>query len=99
MTDKIREIKKAVLRLMLALAIGVLAGAAPGAVLVSHAETETVAAADAAAVAAETASEDDGTTFMLSFFGGIILLILFVVVVVIATATSTAGVVGAQEDE
>ena len=45
MTDKIREIKKAVLRLMLALAIGVLAGAAPGAVLVSHAETETVAAA------------------------------------------------------
>ena len=31
MTDKIREIKKAVLRLMLALAIGVLAGAAPGA--------------------------------------------------------------------
>lgn len=28
MTDKIREIKKAVLRLMLALAIGVLAGAA-----------------------------------------------------------------------
>ena len=30
MTDKIREIKKAVLRLMLALAIGVLAGAAPG---------------------------------------------------------------------
>lgn len=41
MTDKIREIKKAVLRLMLALAIGVLAGAAPGAVLISHAETET----------------------------------------------------------
>ena len=37
MTDKIREIKKAVLRLMLALAIGVLAGAAPGAVLISHA--------------------------------------------------------------
>lgn len=98
MTDKIREIKKAVLRLMLALAIGVLAGAAPGAMLVSHAETETVAAADTAA-AAEADSEDDGTTFMLSFFGGIILLILFVVVVVIATATSTAGVVGAQEDE
>ena len=95
MTDKIREIKKAVLRLMLALAIGVLAGAAPGAVLVSHAETETVA--DPAS--AETASEDDGTTFLLSFFGGIILLILFVVVIVIATATSTAGVVGAQEDE
>ena len=45
MTDKIREIKKAVLRLMLALAIGVLAGAAPGAVLISHAETENVAAA------------------------------------------------------
>ena len=45
MTDKIREIKKAVLRLMLALAIGVLAGAAPGAVLISHAETENAAAA------------------------------------------------------
>lgn len=98
MTDKIREIKKAVLRLMLALAIGVLAGAAPGAVLVSHAETETVAAA-ADPASAETASEDDGTTFLLSFFGGIILLILFGVVIVIATATSTAGVVGAQEDE
>ena len=84
MTDKIREIKKAVLRLMLALAIGVLAGAAPGAVLISH---------------AETASEDDGTTFMLAFFGGIILLILFVVVIVVATAASTAGVIGAQEDD
>ena len=56
MTDKIREIKKAVL-LMLALAIGVLAGAAPGAVLVSHAETETVAAA-ADPAGAETASEE-----------------------------------------
>ena len=67
MTDKIREIKKAVLRLMLALAIGVLAGAAPGAVLISHAETENVAAA-AEPAAAETASEDDGTTFMLAFF-------------------------------
>lgn len=36
---------------------------------------------------------------MLAFFGGIILLILFVVVTVVATATGTAGVVGAQEDD
>lgn len=98
MTDKIREIKKAVLRLMLVLAVGLLAGAAPGAVLTSYAETETVAEA-AQPEAAATAEEDDGTTFMLAFFGGIILLILFVVVVVVATATSTAGVVGAQEDD
>ncbi len=52
---------------MLALAIGFWRST-PGAVLVSHAETETVAAA-ADPAGAETASEDDGTTFLLSFLG------------------------------
>lgn len=96
MKNGMLKIRKAVLRLMMVLAVGLFAGAAPGAALVAHGET--VAAAEAAQPEAE-AKEDDGTTFMLGFFGGIILLILFVVVIVVATAMSTAGVVGAQEDD
>lgn len=96
MRDKIRKIKKAVLRLMLVLAVGFLAGAAPGVVLTAHAETEAVAAE---ILTDGTAVQDDGTVFMLAFFGGLILLILFVVVVVVAISVSTAGVIGAQEDE
>ena len=98
MKDRLLQVKKMVIRLMLVLAVGLLAGAAPGAAFTSYAETETVAATTEN-VGAQSETEDDGTTFMLAFFGGIILLILFVVVVVVATATSTAGVVGAQEDD
>lgn len=98
MTEKLLKIKKTVLRLMLVLTVALLAGGASGTALVSYAETETVAAE--AGPAAETASaEDDGSGFLMAFFGGIILLVLFVVAVTVATAASTAGVVGAGEDE
>lgn len=98
MRNGMLKIRKALLRLMLALMMGMFAGAVPGVALVAHAET--AASVEAVQPEAEaTAAKDDGTTFLMGFFGGIILLILFVVVIVVATTMGTAGVVGAQEDD
>ncbi|ADL05744.1 hypothetical protein [Lacrimispora saccharolytica] len=96
MREKTMWIRKGVLRLMLALMLGIIAGGAPGAAMVSHAET---AAVSEAAVPAEGASEDSGMPFLLSFFGGILLLILFVVVVAVATSVSTVGAINGQDEE
>lgn len=96
MSNKLLAVKRAFLRLMLALVVSCLAGAVPAGSVVSYAAEAIDAQAEAPA---EEAAKGDGSTFILIFFGGILLLILFVVVVVVATAVSTAGVVGAQEDE
>lgn len=94
--DKRLAVKKMILRFMLSLVIGVFAGAVPGTAMMSYgAENAVVQAAVPEAV--ET-SEGDGS-FILYFFGGLLLLILLVVAVVVAVTISTAGVVGAQEDE
>ncbi|HCD46467.1 MAG TPA: sulfate transporter [Lachnoclostridium sp.] len=96
MKEKTMKIRKAVLRLMIALMLGVFAGAAPGAALVSHADTVAVSEA---AVPAEGSSEGIDMTFLISFFGGIMLLILFVVVVVVCSSISAVGVFDAQGEE
>lgn len=90
--DKRLAVKKMILRFMLSLVIGVFAGAVPGTAMMSYGAENAVAQ-----VAVET-SEGDGS-FILYFFGGLLLLILLVVAVVVAVTISTAGVVGAQEDE
>lgn len=95
MKEKTMRIRKGILRLMLALVLGIFAGAAPGAALVSQAETVAVSEA---AVPAEVTTENNGSVFLIAFFGGLMLLILFVVVVVVASSISAVGVFDVQED-
>ncbi|MDR0925718.1 MAG: sulfate transporter [Hungatella sp.] len=95
MKEKTMKIRKAVLRLMMALMIGMFAGAVPGAALVSHAETVAVSEAN---LPAEGASEEIGMDFIMKFFGGLMLLILFVVVVVVCSSISAVGVFDTQGD-
>lgn len=96
MKEKTMKIRKGMLRLMLALLLGVFAGAAPGTALVSHAEAVAVSEA---AVPAERASEDGGLIFIMTFFGGIMLLILFVVVVVVTSSISAVEVFDVQGED
>jgi len=96
MKEKTMKVRKAMLRLMIALMLGIFAGAVPGAALVSHAET---VAASEANLPAEGTSEDFGVTFLIWFFGGLTLLILFVVVVVVCSSISAVGVFDAQGEE
>ncbi|MSS09118.1 sulfate transporter [Clostridium sp. WB02_MRS01] len=96
MKEKTMKIRKAMLRLMIALMLGIFAGAAPGAALVSRADTVVASEAN---LPAEGTSDDFSVTFLIWFFGGITLLILFVVVVVVCSSISAVGVFDAQGEE
>ncbi|MFT4105265.1 MAG: sulfate transporter [Lacrimispora sp.] len=96
MKEKGLGIKKIMARLLLVLMVTLFAGAAPGTLLVSHAEV--AAAAEAAVPATQGVLEHNTVLFLTAFFVGLILLIIFVVVAVVSSIMVTDDVFYSQEN-
>lgn len=98
--SKKANMRYSVLKVFLAVAVGLFIGGAAlslGASEAYAASPQTQGESSAAVGTASGEQADDGSATLLLFMGGTLLLILFVVVVTVATATSTAAIAGADE--